>query len=295
MSRPDAASGDFALHKRSGCIVVDAVSAARQLFFLHGGPGFSATLERSQYGDALPIHWWDQPKIAMSAPCAFEQLVAACEQELARLAFRKNGPLPLLASSFGARIALELLRRSPHNVDSVTVSGGVLDLRQAFVRFGRRLARTRGMPQLNRLAAEAERFELSDALWPLIEAIASTPDFLDAYWSPAATVPRDAMRALAAAGPLFDMETFRVVTNDVLQIPLAPAARRHDDRIRILIGRHDPYADVQDAEHWQHYFPGARIEHVEAGHFPHLELPPSEWMPESALPRHRESALGGTR
>ena len=47
----------------------------------------------------------------------------------------------------------------------------------------------------------------------------------------------------------------------------------------VWIGRHDPYALPSDAEAWRVVLPNASVQFVDAGHFPHLELPPTLWQP----------------
>ena len=49
--------------------------------------------------------------------------------------------------------------------------------------------------------------------------------------------------------------------------------------VRVLIGRFDPYARADDGQLWRAVLPQASVEFVDAGHFPHLELPVEIWMP----------------
>ena len=66
-------------------------------FFLHGGPGMTAELERRQFGATLPVHWWDQPHIDADDRLPFGTLVDATVAEVTRLSDARRGPVDLLA------------------------------------------------------------------------------------------------------------------------------------------------------------------------------------------------------
>ncbi len=249
------------------------------VLFLHGGPGLNARMERRQYGTSLPVLWWDQPCLRSGVPRPFDMLVEAVEVQLQEMAARKGGPIAILANSFGARIAIELLNRDPANIAALTISGGVLDLWLAFVRFGRHLARKRSDPHLHRLADAVMEGPSLERLWPLIGSITSAADFVDEYWSPTATLLRATMRTLATDGRLLHWETFQAVVSAVVWVPWHPVRKSPGIPIRVLIGRCDPYMEPDDVSYWLELFPDAQVQLVNAGHFPHLELPPSVWMP----------------
>lgn len=249
------------------------------ILFLPGGPGFSAELERRQYGSALPIQWWDQPHIKADNPHAFDTWVTAAEAEVRRMSQVADGPISLLASSFGARLALELLHQIPELIGNVTISGGVLDLRQAFVRLGCHLARKRSDTELARTAERAAAAANGpEALWALIGAILSGPPFFDEYFSASAHTQRAAFSKLAAEGRLLHADTFEAVLNDVLGLPPRPVPADARRSVRVLIGAHDPFAGADHVGYWHQYFPEAGVEQVEAGHFPHLELSATTWL-----------------
>lgn len=250
-----------------------------RVLFLHGGPGFSAALERRRYAASLPVHWWDQPRVAATAPRPYDELLQAAVAELKRISDLKGGRIALLANSFGAYLACDLLREARERVDSVTISGGVFDARLPFIRWGRYLARRNADQAIGEASRAAEDASDSEAFWTLIGRIAATPEFYDHYWAPAAQEQRTAMRALAEGGPLIDLTTFEAIMNDLLpRGPLSPL-RDESPRVRVLLGRHDPLAEEADGRVWRALFPSASVEVVDSGHFPHLELPPLDWMP----------------
>ena len=249
------------------------------VLFLHGGPGLSAEMERRRYRTSLAVHWWDQPRIPANTPKAFDALAEAAELEVKHMADAQGDRVSLLASSFGALLALALLNRIPEMIGAVTFSGGVLDQRAAFMRFGRRLAQKLSDQRLRQAVDAAAENPTRECLWTLINAIIATPGFIDEYWSPWAVEQCTTMRELATQGTLLDFETFEAVVNDVLAVPPPPIPQDPRRYIRVVIGRHDPYAEMGDVGHWRKWFPAATVELVEAGHFPHLELPRELWLP----------------
>ncbi len=249
-----------------------------RILFLHGGPGFSAELERRRYGASLPVHWWDQPHIAAGTANPFATLVSAAIGELRRLSDRCGAPVAVLVSSLGTYLAWELLRQAPDRIASVIVSGGTFDARTPFVRWGRRLARSRGDPAMEKASGLAESSD-PDAFWALIDRITAVPGFYDRYWGPDSQEQRAAMRALAAEGPMFDLATFQAVMPTLLSAGRLHALADPERPIRVLVGRHDPLAEETDPEIWRALLPFASIDLVDCGHFPHLELPVAAWMP----------------
>jgi pimeloyl-ACP methyl ester carboxylesterase len=252
--------------------------SAPSTLFLHGGPGFSAELERRRFGKELAVHWWDQPTIKADTPAPFDVLVQAAQRELERLVSLRAAPVALLASSFGARIACALLARAPDLIHSAVILGGVVELRPAYVRLGLAVARMRSDTGLAAAANEAARRQTRDAYWEVLARMAAVPCFHDVYWSPAAPEQRAAMSRLALERALFDPETVRAVVNDVLFAP-PPSLTGPHPPVRVVMGRHDPTFEDADVDVWRQALPRASIELVDSGHFPHLELPPAAWMP----------------
>jgi pimeloyl-ACP methyl ester carboxylesterase len=256
-----------------------SVSRTSQVLFLHGGPGLSAELERRQFGTSLPVRWWDQPHFETEQSGAFDRLVDAALNELSRLHDLEEKPVALLASSFGVHVALALIERVPAKIGHLSIVGGTLDLRMALVCLGLRVAEQNHDLSLAATSQSARQSTNSETLWALINRLFSVTNLFDFYWSPTAAAQRAAMNELAAKGTLFHLTTYQAVLNDFFTRS-APRPTEWRGSANVLIGRHDPYALPNDAESWRGVLPQASVQFVEAGHFPHLELPPSVWMPE---------------
>jgi pimeloyl-ACP methyl ester carboxylesterase len=254
------------------------VSESRQVLFLHGGPGLSAVLERQRFGNTLPVHWWDQPHVDADVAAPFEWLVDAAEKELGRLFDVQQKPVALLTSSFGAHVALALIERVPGKIRSLEILGGTLDIRLAFVRLAERISEVNRDADLKAVGLRAQENGDSESLWALIGRLFAVANLLDFYWGPGAEDQYESMKALAASGVLVHAATFQAVLGDFLGRRLG-APPTFSGTVRILIGRYDPYARADDAGLWRAVFPQAAVEFVEAGHFPHLELPAKVWIP----------------
>jgi pimeloyl-ACP methyl ester carboxylesterase len=237
----------------------------------------TAALERQRFANTLPVHWWDQPHVDADVSAPFKVLVDAAEKELGRLFEAQKKPVALLANSFGVHLALALIERVPERIGSLNIVGGILDMRTAFVRLGQRISEVNRDAELEAVSVRAEKMGDSESLWALIEKLFTVANLLDFYWSSSAQLQLDEMKALAASGSLVHVPTYLAVLRDFLErMPAAPPT--FSGSVRVVIGRYDPYARADDAGLWRAVFPKASVEFVEAGHFPHLELPAEDWM-----------------
>jgi pimeloyl-ACP methyl ester carboxylesterase len=255
------------------------VSKSPRVLFLHGGPGLNAELERRQFGSSLPVRWWDQPQVNADESAPYDRLVDAALEELHRLSSLDGRPIAVLANSFGVHLALALIERAPAKVRCVSIVGGILDMRNAFVRLGRRVAEKNQDQDLAAASLHADQSASSVSLWDLIERLFSVTNLLDFYWSPTATAQRDQMKALAAEGAVLHAPTYQAVLTDFLARNSLQKSLEWCGAANVWIGRYDPYASPADIEAWQTVLPRASVQFVDAGHFPHLELPPSVWLP----------------
>lgn len=254
-------------------------SSTASVLFVHGGPGLTAELERRRFGTALPVCWWDQPIIRESDPSPWESLVGAGIEEAERLSDEARKPIALLASSFGALLALEIVERVPECISSITLSGGIYDVRMAFSQLASKIAQETCDTELAQARVTVTKSQDETALWALIERLFSIPNLLDFYWSPSAVVQREAMNELAGRGALLHLPTFEGVLRNFFVRQRGSSLRPWRGDTKVLLGRYDPYATPDDKLRWQEIFPCAEIETLEAGHFPHLELPAEVWLP----------------
>lgn len=224
------------------------------------------------------MHWWDQPHFEAAQSDAFDLLVDAAVEQVGRLRGLEERPVALVASSFGAQLALALIARVPAKIDYLSMVGGILDLRTALVRLGLHVANQNHDSSLAAVSQRALQSTDGGSLWDLIDRLFRVKDLLDFYWSPTAVVQRVAMNQLAATGVLLHVPTYQAVLNDfITRAPPPPVTWRGS--ANVWIGRDDPYALPSDAESWRGVLPQASVQFVETGHFTHLELPPSLWLP----------------
>jgi pimeloyl-ACP methyl ester carboxylesterase len=255
-------------------------SALKRCLFLHWGPGSHAEVERSWFGESLPIQWWDQPKVA-AQPGALEKIIAAAENELIRWVNENGKPVSLLAHSFGGQIALELADRHPEKISSITLMSCGFWPVQGFTRLGRALLERRPQNSDLRAAIEAAERELSFATFGgLIQQIASTPGYLELYWAPNAASQSAKARfyGFAEKSTPLDVGLFMTLMGEVLA--RGPRDSQFKGQVRVFLGEHDPLLDPRvEGAHWSKCFPQAELITVPTGHFAHLELPQETWFP----------------
>lgn len=259
------------------------LSSTPEILFLHGGPGMTAELERRQFGAVLPVHWWDQPLVRCGAARPFDTLVDAACVQISRLSTERRGRVNLLANSFGAYLARALVDRAADQVGAITICGGLWDLCTAILRLGSHFARARNDTDLEATCREAAAADTPQSYFELFARVSALPAFLACYWSPSAHEHREAMATLANAGRLIDWPTCQSVMIAALATPQSAVPVKHDQPVRIISGRFDPCFDEGDIAIWQALWPGATVKIVDAGQFPHLELPPSVWMADHGL------------
>ena len=203
---------------------------------------------------------------------------------LLRLRRKLGHPPALIALSFGALIALELVRRHPADIGSLTILAPSAPLPHPH-RSGLRLAeflldRGQGDASL-REAVTALRQEYSHAnVLALFGALLAIPDVLNHYFAATAVAVRERFLAEAAQVLLLDMDCFAAVTRELVDHPPPSATTGFSGPVRILFGRHDSLHDpVANPSEWRALFPAACLETVDAGHMIVFELPSEAWMP----------------
>ena len=114
---------------------------APSILYLHGGPGLGPVFERARYPDSPQVHWWHQPLAKPCAPHPFRDLQDAALAELRRCAAELGAPVTLLASSFGAHLAVHLARHAPEAIARIVLLAPTFDSEDAAIRLARRAFR----------------------------------------------------------------------------------------------------------------------------------------------------------
>ncbi|MDH4284701.1 MAG: alpha/beta hydrolase [Gallionellaceae bacterium] len=246
--------------------------------FLHGGPGLHAAVERAWFGDLLPVLWWDQPAIAAGDPAPFRTLVDHAARQLRTIADANNGQVDLVAHSFGGQIAAALAKEQPAYISRITLLGCGNPILQFFNLGKWQLGGEYEHPELqNAIAAAQEKcdesrfFSLAQACFPERRR----PDF---YFGPDSSAAQERYFALASSAPPLDISTFFSVMRDMLLAPPLPQINDFAGNVTVFLGKHDPLLQLdEDMERWRRIFPQSQFRIVNAGHIPHLELPPEMW------------------
>jgi pimeloyl-ACP methyl ester carboxylesterase len=255
-----------------------ALSPAFPTLFLHGGPALSALGERIVHGDALPIHWWDQPRNVAAAPRPFHALVdAACAQAQA---LAGDGKVRLVGHSFGAVLAHRLSLRMPERIASITLLAPTHELADVFIRLGAYVAQYVDDPAplgraIARMQADRHDFAAAQEMFGIVFAV---PAFLSAYWSPWAVDERTWFGALMEREPVFDAEAFTAIARDAWAELGPPEASGFAGPVDIVYGNTDVLVDpATSLPPWQRAFRNVSGRTVRSGHFIQIECPAADW------------------
>ncbi|MDR3606227.1 MAG: alpha/beta hydrolase [Oligoflexia bacterium] len=234
-------------------------------------------MERVWFKNRLPVLWWDQPTRFRDPANAFEELVSAAERQLKKLNESNRRPIGLIAHSSGAQIAVELTRRVPERIRSLTLLSCSASVPEAFVRLGSRLAAEHGF--LEPLVASAEARLSAETFWPLLRGINSIPSFTDCYWKSASARAR--YNEIAKGCRPLHAKTFQLVMENLLDRPpllFKPGGIDSKVPVNCFFGTHDLLQDIEDAgTRWSRIFPWARLHRLDCGHFPQFETAVEAW------------------
>jgi pimeloyl-ACP methyl ester carboxylesterase len=252
--------------------------AAPSVFYLHGGPALGPVFERARYPDATQVHWWHQP---LAKPCAarpYQDLLDAALAELRRLAAERGAPLTLMASSFGAHLAVHLARQAPQLIQDIVLLAPTYHPEQAALRLARRAFRVHTDHQhAGKLATALAMYEEDPGrprFWDVFGALSLLPDVTELYFGPngGAEAARSFAELIQQPGA-FDGPTSVATSDDFSALDHTPLRSSFGGPVSVLFGAYDPMIDAeQDRAIWESVFPQAAFFKVETGHFPLLEL-----------------------
>jgi pimeloyl-ACP methyl ester carboxylesterase len=247
--------------------------------FLHGGPGLHAAVERIWFGDSLPVLWWDQPAIAADDPAPFQTLVGHAARQLQAMADLNDGPVKLIAHSFGGQIAAALAKELPAYMSSITLLGCSNPIRQFFNLGKWQAGGEYEHPELQSALTAAEEKCDESRFFALVQACFPERRRPDFYFGPSSTAVRERYFALAGATPSLDATTFFTVMRDRIHAPFLPQINGFAGEVNVFMGKHDPLLQLdEDMERWRGIFPQTQFIVVNAGHILQLELPPEVWL-----------------
>ena len=237
-----------------------------------------AAVERASFGESLPVLWWDQPVIPADVPTPFHTLVDHAARQLQAMADLNNGPVGLIAHSFGGQIAAALAKELPKHISSITLLGCGNPILQFFNLGKWQLGGEYEHPELRNVLAAAEKECDEGRFFALVQVCfpeCRRPDF---YFGPGSSAARERYFALAGAAPPIDATTFFTVMRDQIHAPPLPQINGFAGEVNVFLGRHDPLLQLdEDMESWRRIFPQAQFKVADAGHVLHLELPPEIW------------------
>ncbi|MGE0800246.1 MAG: alpha/beta fold hydrolase [Lautropia sp.] len=238
----------------------------------------SAIVERSWFGDALRIDWWDQPVSPAGATDPLERLYQASRTRLLGLAEAGGQPVSIVAHSVGAVLAVLLLRSEPAAIRSAVLINPTFDLQRAFVCLARQVCvrgvgSKAGRDVLARMASE------SCGLLDWAAAFAGVPERFELYWARQSRAARDRYVQAFPSGPPLDLHTFGAVGQAIQD-------RRHElpgtattIPVVALIGDQDPMLPDDPVGDVRTRLPRAAVRIVTGGHMAIFEQPPSVWAP----------------
>jgi pimeloyl-ACP methyl ester carboxylesterase len=252
--------------------------SAPSILFLHGGPGMSPVFEKARFPEASDVHWWQQP---VTVPCAvhpFQDLLAATLAEFRRCVEAHGAPMTILASSFGAHLAVHLSRQMPESIARIVLLGPTFDPEQAAMRLARRAFQLH-MDDANagKLAAALAAYEDDPGrarFWDVFGALSLLPDVPELYFSPNAGEAARSFVELIQQPGAFDGPTSVATSDDFAAINPKPLPSPYTGPVQLVFGKYDVMIDAdKDAAAWRAIFPQASIHMVDSGHFPLQELP----------------------
>ena len=251
--------------------------SAPSVLYLHGGPGLGPVFERARYPDAPQVHWWHQP---LAKPCAarpYLDLQDAALAELRRLAEERGAPLTVMASSFGAHLAVHLARRAPELISNIVLLAPTFNPEQAALRLARHgLALHAQDANAGKLVAALADYEAAPGrarFWDVMGALWQLPNVTSLYFGPNSGDEPQVFAYLLQQPGVFDGPSSVATSDDFAAGTLEPVRSPYAGPVSVIFGEFDPMVDpAKDGPIWQTVFPQAVVRTLPTGHFPLLEL-----------------------
>lgn len=244
--------------------------------YLQGGPGLNCAVERFWFGDSYSVLWWDQPRFPADTENAYQTTLDAAAEKLTELVALNDKPIHVIGWSFGARLALDLAHRAPDAIGALTLLAPTLCLETAIDRIADHTALS--------LRPTEHRPRNHEEFMQRAMAVLSIPDLFSHYWAPTSAALFERHSTEAARTEWFDLPTFTALSREIINRPNSPQSTDHPYKIRIIVGRHDPYFDPEiDPKLWQYIFPEAAIQILDKGHMIPFEVPTADWLNSSFI------------
>ena len=190
-----------------------------------------------------------------------------------------DGPIDLIAHSFGGQIAAALATEHGELIRSITLLGCPPSPLTAFINFARRLLDNPSEhPGLKAaLTAVEEHCDMSRFI-ALIQACYPDGTLPDSYFGTNSNEIKVRYSDIATHMPPLDIATFMAVMQAFLNPRSLPVTNSYTGAVTLLMGLNDPLLRVhEDSERWLKIFPHAKLRTYQAGHFLQYELPPETW------------------
>ena len=247
------------------------------IFYLHGGPGLGTAFERQRYPDADNVHWWQQPSAVSCATRPYQDLLAATVAEFRLSVDMLGGPMTIMASSFGAHLALHLARQMPESIARIVLLAPTFNPEQAALRLARHgLASHAADANAGKLVAALAEYEAAPGrarFWDVMGALWLLPNVTSLYFGPNSGDEPQVFAYLLRQPGVFDGPSSVATSDDFAANAPLPARSPYQGPVSVIFGEFDPMIDpARDGDIWREVFPQAVIRTLPTGHFPLLEL-----------------------
>jgi len=251
--------------------------------FVHGGPGLNSNpelhlLSASFIKEAAPIVFWNEPSKLRPQGSSFKDQDAFQHmlEELRKfiIAESEDGPVVILAHSFGAFAINDLLPAIGDRVERLVLLAPVLDLRNLDGNILDIAVKECSQRNLHAEASEFENYkanlddEFTDERFEGLAKALAIEDVLGSYWR-----NKDMAQVYSSyliAEHMIDFDSFKAVRKSVKK---NDSRNQFNGRVSIVYGNIDPVTKLeQDLPKLKLLYPASEVAISScSGHYPHLE------------------------